>query len=80
MAKIPDNQISFYQSVDGSINIEVMFAEENVWLTQKKMAELFGVDRSVVTKHLQNIYEEGELDEESTCAKNAQVQTVLCQG
>jgi len=75
MAKIPDNQISFYQSVDGSINIEVMFAEENVWLTQKKMAELFGVDRSVVTKHLQNIYEEGELDEESTCAKNAQVQT-----
>jgi len=75
MTKIPDNQISFYQSVDGSINIEVMFAEENVWLTQKKMAELFGVDRSVVTKHLQNIYEEGELDEESTCAKNAQVQT-----
>jgi len=75
MTKIPDNKISFYQSVDGSINIEVMFAEENVWLTQKKMAELFGVDRSVVTKHLQNIYEEGELDEESTCAKNAQVQT-----
>ena len=36
MKKIPDNQIAFYQSLDGSVNIEVLFAEENIWLTQKK--------------------------------------------
>jgi len=46
-----------------------------VWLTQAKIAELFGVDRSVVTKHLKNIFSEGELNKDSTCAKIAQVQT-----
>jgi hypothetical protein len=69
--KIPDNQIAFYQAPDGSINIEVLFAEENIWLTQKKMAELFDIDRSVVTKHLKNIFNEKELEENSVCAKFA---------
>ncbi|MBU4455618.1 virulence RhuM family protein, partial [Patescibacteria group bacterium] len=69
--KIPDNQIAFYQSPDGSVNIEVLFAEENIWLTQKKMAELFDVDRSVITKHLKNIFTEKELEENSVCAKFA---------
>jgi len=41
MKKLPDNQIAFYKSPDGSVNIEVLYAEENIWLTQKKMAELF---------------------------------------
>ncbi len=41
MKKVPDNQIAFYQSPDGLVNIEVLFAEENIWLMQKKMAELF---------------------------------------
>jgi len=41
MKKIPDNQIAFYQLSDGSVNIGVLFAEENIWLSQKKMAELF---------------------------------------
>jgi len=41
MKKLPDNQIVFYQSQDGSVNIEVFYVEENIWLTQKKMAELF---------------------------------------
>ncbi len=41
MKKILDNQIAFYQSPDGSVNIEVMYAEENIWLTQKQIAELF---------------------------------------
>jgi len=54
MKKLPDNQIAFYQSPDGSVNIEVLFAEENIWLTQKKIAKLFDVDRSVITKHLRN--------------------------
>ncbi len=69
--KIPDNQIAFYQSLDGSVNIEVLYAEENIWLTQKKMAELFDVDRSVITKHLKNIFVEKELDEYSVSAKFA---------
>jgi hypothetical protein len=47
---------------------------ETIWLTQQKTAELFGVDRTVVTKHLANIYAEGELSKEATCAKIAQVQ------
>ena len=38
--KLPDNQIAFYQTPDGSVNIEVLFARENMWLTQKRMAEL----------------------------------------
>ena len=69
--KLPDNQIAFYQTPDGSVNIEVLFAEENVWLTQKKMAALFDVDRSVVTKHLKNIFNEKEIEEKSVCANFA---------
>ena len=49
--------------------------DETVWLTQAKIADLFGVDRSVITKHLQNIFQEGELDKKTTCARIAQVQT-----
>lgn len=71
LSKIPDNQIAFYQSPDGSVNIEVMYAEENIWLTQKKIAELFGVDRSVIIKHLKNIFSEGELEKDSVSAKFA---------
>lgn len=71
MKKIPDNQIAFYQSSDGSVNIEVLYAEENIWLTQKRIAELFNIDRSVVTKHLKNIFIEQELEESSVSAKFA---------
>ncbi len=67
----PENQITFYQTADGKVNIEVLFADKNIWLTQKKMAELFAVDRSVITKHLKKIFAEGELDEKSVCANYA---------
>ena len=53
--------------------IEVRVQEENVWLTQKAIGQLFDVDRSVVTKHLKKIFTDGELDENSTCAFFAQV-------
>ena len=53
--------------------IEVRVQNHDVWLTQKAIAQLFNVDRSVVTKHLKNIFGEGELDEGSTCANYAQV-------
>lgn len=66
MKKIPDNQIAFYQSPDGSINIEVLYAEENIWLPQKKMAELFDCSSDNISLHLKNIYNENELDQNST--------------
>ena len=66
MKRTPDNQIAFYQSPDGSVNIEVLYAEENIWLTQKKMAELFGCSSDNISLHLKNIYNEKELDQNST--------------
>lgn len=62
----PDNQITFYQGPDGSVNIEVLYAEENIWLTQKKMAELFDCSSDNISLHLKNIYNEKELDQHST--------------
>ena len=56
----------------GDEGIEVRVQDNDVWLTQKALGELFGVDRSVVTKHLKNIFDEGELLEDSVCAKFAQ--------
>lgn len=55
----------FYGGPDGALHIEVVYAGETVWLTQAKMAELFGVQRPAITKHLQNIFEDGELEEAS---------------
>lgn len=57
----------------GEDGIEVRVQNHDVWLTQKAIAQLFDVDRSVVTKHLKNIFESKELSEESTCANFAQV-------
>ncbi|NQU83703.1 MAG: virulence RhuM family protein [Parcubacteria group bacterium] len=74
MKKIPDNQIAFYQTPDGSINIEVFYAEENIWLTQKRMAELFDTTPQNITMHLKNIYSNKELDESATCKEFLQVQ------
>lgn len=68
-----NSEIIIYQTDDGKIKIDVQIEDETVWLTQSKIAELFVVDRSVVTKHLQNIFREGELDKKSTSAKFAQV-------
>lgn len=57
----------------GEDGIEVRVQDGDVWLTQKAISELFDIDRSVVTKHLKNIFQEGEVDENSTCANFAQV-------
>ena len=59
--KLLDNQIAFYQSADGAVNIEVLYAEENIWLTQKKIAELFDTTKQNISLHLKNIFKEGEL-------------------
>ena len=72
--KIPDNQIAFYQSPDGSVNIEVLYAEENIWLPQRRIAELFDTTPQNITQHLKNTYAEGELDASATCKDFLQVQ------
>jgi hypothetical protein len=60
-----------FKTADGKVNIDVYFHDETLWLTQKMIAELFQKDRSVITKHLKKIFEEGELDEQVVCAKFA---------
>ena len=72
-AKITDFLI--YTTPEGDVNIEAYLHNENIWLTQKKMAELFNVDRTVITKHLKNIFEDKELDENSVSAKFAHTAT-----
>ena len=63
-----------YTAPSGEVRIEIYVQDETVWLTQQKIADLFAVDRTVVSKHLKNIYNEGELEKKATCAKFAQVQ------
>jgi len=58
-----------YNSPAGEIKVETYLYEENIWLTQKRMAELFGVQRPAITKHLKNIFDSGELEEKSVCSK-----------
>lgn len=68
-----DNQgnIIIYQTEDGNTRIEVKMEQDTIWLSQAQIAVLFAVDRTVVTKHLGNVFEEGELDKKSVCAKFA---------
>jgi len=62
------DEIILYTSPDGEKRVEVYYQGETVWLTQKQLAELYNVDRSVITKHLGNIFSEGELREDSVSA------------
>jgi hypothetical protein len=66
-----DSSIILYQGPDGSTSFEVRLDRETVWLTQDQIAELFGRERSVITKHLRNVFKEGELEEDSVRAKYA---------
>ncbi len=69
------SEVLIYETESGQTRVDVRLDAETVWLTQEQMAALFGRERSVVTKHLRNVFKEGELDEAATCAKFAQVQT-----
>ena len=64
-----ENQIEIYQDDDGSTQINVECEEDTVWLTQAKMAELFGKGRTTITEHIQNVFSENELVQEATCRK-----------
>jgi len=63
--KAGQSQVVLYQAPDGKVTVNVLFAKDNFWLTQRTMAELFGVNTPAVSKHLKNIFESGELVENS---------------
>ena len=63
-----------YKSEDEDLFVNAYIKDETIWLTQKSMSELFGVNPQAITKHLQNIYNEGELEQSATCSKMEQVQ------
>jgi len=67
-------EIVLYQADDGHSVIDVHLKDETVWLTLNQMAELFGRDKSVISRHLRNIFKTGELERDATVAKNATVQ------
>ena len=69
-----DFQFLIYKSSEEDVSVNAIIKDESIWLTQKAMAELFGVNPQAITKHLNNIYNEGELKKESTCSKMEQVQ------
>lgn len=64
-------QFLLYNLSDDNGKVQVVIKDETLWCTQKAMAQLFGVDRSVVTKHLKNIFESSELQQDSVCANFA---------
>lgn len=66
-----ENDIVFYKKNNGDTNIELLINGETLWVSQKTMAEIFEIDRTVITKHLKNIFSDGELDKNQVCAKFA---------
>lgn len=68
-------EVRVYEAADGEVRVDVRLDRETVWLTQEQMSQLFGRERSVITKHVRNAFREGELEPGATCAKFAQVQT-----
>ncbi len=61
------SEILIYQNQDGNIKVDVRLQDETVWLTQAQMAKLFGKSRTTITEHIQNVFKEGELSENSVC-------------
>lgn len=68
-----DKRIEIYEGLKGEVVFDVDAEGETIWATYEQIADIFGVDRTVVVRHMNNIYKEGELEKERTCAKNAQV-------
>ena len=66
-----ENNIVFYTDENDNINVEVVLKNENVWLNIESIAKLFKIDRTGITRHINNIYNDKELDEDITCAKIA---------
>lgn len=66
-----NSSIEIYRSPEGNIELNVKLENDTVWLTQSQMAELFGRDRTVISRHVNNSFKEGELDKSLVCAKFA---------
>ena len=66
-----DKRVEIYQGLKGEVVFNVDFGGETLWASQAQISELFDVDRTVVGRHLRNIFRDGELDERRVCAKNA---------
>ena len=71
LVKVPHGNVILYEAPDGEARVEVKLDRDTVWLTQDQMSWLFGRERSVVTKHVRNVFRDGELDARSVCAKFA---------
>ena len=69
-----NSEILIYQTEDGQTKIDVRMEKETVWLSLNQLAELFQRDKSVISKHIKNVFDEGELSEDSTVANFATVQ------
>ena len=66
-----NSEVVLYEAPGGEVKLDVRLDRDTAWLTQAQMADLFGRERSVVTKHLRNVFDEGELDPKATSAKFA---------
>lgn len=74
MADAPAGEVIVYQAPDGEVKVDVRLERDTVWLSLNQMTELFGRDKSVISRHLRNVFTSGELEREATVAKNATVQ------
>ena len=68
----PQGEVVIYQTDEGKASVDVLLENETVWLSQDQIAALYDRDRSVIAKHIRNIFQEGELNESLVCAKFAQ--------
>jgi hypothetical protein len=68
---LPGGEVALFEAPDGQIRLDVRLEQDTVWLSQAQMAELFGRERSVITKHINNVFKEGELGRDSVCANFA---------
>ena len=71
---VPAGEMLIYQTEDGNVKLDVRLENESIWLTHQDMATLFNIDKSGISKHLKNVFETGELSQETTVAKIATVQ------
>lgn len=71
MSNMPNKNLVVYQAPNGAIELKGDVTKETIWASQTQIAEIFGVDRTVVTKHIRNIFKDEELDKKVVCAKFA---------
>ena len=77
MENTPQSSIEIFTAPDNSIQLQVKVQEDSVWLTQKQLADLFGVKKAAISKHIANIFKQGELTPDLTVSK---METVVNRG